>query len=484
MERSFYNEDFDFEELIRQKSDQYKLYPSDKVWRGINQSLHPNRKWYWLSLVLFLGGISYYTADQLNTPSHKIAGTNKASQSVDKEANQQAIVLPFTPPGDIAKTRVSRKTYDKKGLVVVMSEIQLKEEMIESPNANGSTSIDEASSTSIENTIKETTIAVKPTASAIADKEFVKSVITAADLDVFASLATTKPAVADKLAEDNVEINDEITSTSLEAADEKRVNWLHENAVYELTAPKLKRVSWQVYASPTMNYRKLVGDNDANIASDSKNIPIALNIQGDVDKLVNHKPGLGFEIGSMLMYAMNKNVTFKTGVQFNFSRYNIQAYSARSTERATIALSNFYSPSADSITSFTRLRNFGGSAEKGLENKYYELSAPIGVDVLVLGRGRLQISVGGTVQPTYLINRNNYLITTDYKNYTHEPSLVRRWNVNTSAEAFISYKAAGFKFQVGPQFRYQLFSTYKDKYPIHEFLMEYGLKLGVSKTFR
>jgi hypothetical protein len=48
MERSFYNEDFDFEELIRQKSDQYKLYPSDKVWRGINNSLHPTRKWYWL----------------------------------------------------------------------------------------------------------------------------------------------------------------------------------------------------------------------------------------------------------------------------------------------------------------------------------------------------------------------------------------------------------------------------------------------------
>jgi hypothetical protein len=102
----------------------------------------------------------------------------------------------------------------------------------------------------------------------------------------------------------------------------------------------------------------------------------------------------------------------------------------------------------------------------------------------LLGNDKLQLGVAGTVQPTYLINRNTYLITTDFKNYTQEPSLLRKWNFNTSAEAFIAYKTGDLKWQVGPQFRYQLFSTYIKEYPITEHLMEFGIKIGVAKTIR
>ena len=66
MERGFYNEDI--EELLKEKADQYKMYPSDKVWKGIHRSIHPNRKWYWLSLVLFLGAVGYYTFIEFITP--------------------------------------------------------------------------------------------------------------------------------------------------------------------------------------------------------------------------------------------------------------------------------------------------------------------------------------------------------------------------------------------------------------------------------
>jgi hypothetical protein len=92
--------------------------------------------------------------------------------------------------------------------------------------------------------------------------------------------------------------------------------------------------------------------------------------------------------------------------------------------------------------------------------------------------------VAGTIQPTYLLNKNSYLITTDYKNYMREPSLVRRWNVNGGLEAYVSYYTGTVRWQVGPQFRYQLLSTYSRKYPIKEQLMEYGFKVGVSKTIR
>ena len=51
MERNFYNEEF--EQFLKQKSDQYKMYPSDRVWNNVYKSLHNTRRWTVLGIVLF-----------------------------------------------------------------------------------------------------------------------------------------------------------------------------------------------------------------------------------------------------------------------------------------------------------------------------------------------------------------------------------------------------------------------------------------------
>ena len=61
---------------------------------------------------------------------------------------------------------------------------------------------------------------------------------------------------------------------------------------------------------------------------------------------------------------------------------------------------------------------------------------------------------------------------------------MRKWNVNTSFESFISYKTGDLRWQVGPQFCYQLLSSFNDRYPIREYLLEYGIRFGVSKTLK
>jgi hypothetical protein len=50
--------------------------------------------------------------------------------------------------------------------------------------------------------------------------------------------------------------------------------------------------------------------------------------------------------------------------------------------------------------------------------------------------------------------------------------------------AFISYKTGDLKWQVGPQLRYQLMSSFVKEYPIREHLFEYGITIGVAKTIR
>jgi hypothetical protein len=48
----------------------------------------------------------------------------------------------------------------------------------------------------------------------------------------------------------------------------------------------------------------------------------------------------------------------------------------------------------------------------------------------------------------------------------------------------VSIQTLGVKWTVGPQIRYQIFSSYKKEYPIIEHLKDYGFKIGLSKTIK
>src|SRR6187401_2796555 len=53
MERQFNNGDF--EKLLRDNANQYRMYPSEKVWKGIHSALHTRRRWYGLTAgIMFL----------------------------------------------------------------------------------------------------------------------------------------------------------------------------------------------------------------------------------------------------------------------------------------------------------------------------------------------------------------------------------------------------------------------------------------------
>ena len=463
MERDFYTDEF--EDLIKQKADQFRMYPSDKVWKGVKKALHPNKRRYWLGFALLLTGIAYYSIDQLIISSSDSNTSIKKETKPNASSGEQKVakVVPCTQdiPGPVFNGRKSDNLLSQKlqqDPKVIVADAGPEEFMTaENPGL----------------AIRKISGDENPVTDA-----YSKILVPSIQKDNYLSFEPSANVPAPVLV---TQVSPEQDAQKEE--DTKRVNWLQEFAVYDLATPKVKRLHWQLAFAPTMNYRRLTGSSNSNIPSNVKNVPIALNISGDIDKYVNHKPALGFELGSFLLYSANHSLTLKGGLQFNYSRYEIQAYSSP-TEIVTIAVSSLNGLSRDSISTFTRIRNFGGSAVKDIQNQYFQVSVPLGIELRLLGNERLQLGVAGTIQPTYLLNRNTYLITNDYKNYTKEPSLVRRWNLNTSAEAFVSYKTGGLKWQVGPQFRYHLFSNYSPTYPIKEYLMEYGVKIGVTKTIR
>jgi hypothetical protein len=167
----------------------------------------------------------------------------------------------------------------------------------------------------------------------------------------------------------------------------------------------------------------------------------------------------------------------KGGIQFNVSRYDIKAFNT-SYQLATIALNT--GNGIQALNTVTTYNNFNGYHSDWLQNFYVQVSAPVGVEFKLRGDDKVQFGVGTTIQPTYVLGDRAFLISTDYKNYTQIPSLTRRWNANASVETFVSYSTGHLNWQVGPQVRYQLLSSFINKYPVKENLFDFGLKVGIS----
>ena len=455
MERKFYHTDF--EELIRDKADQYKMYPSDKVWKGIDKALRSRRKWYWSGFVLLLSGISYLAITELVSPA-----TVKPVQkpAIEQKQQQPATVQQLTPFGtpviinrpllaDNNDEITSDFSMDENGEVTAAFDIPLK--LL--PGTANADPNDKAS------------VLIRGLAPLSSHEQYNFELSWPTNNTLSHVASPVESAVDNKVSE----------------AEKVRINWLLDNASFKIPETKSRKISWQLAFAPTVNYRRLSGSNNAKLISSASGVPVAAQISGDLDNIMNHKPALGFELGTHGLLKLNKKFTAKAGLQFNYSKYDIRAFKGPH-ERTMIALNS--QTGINPIYGYSDVRNFGGTEPEDLKNQYFQISVPVGIEFKVFGNDRLQLNIASTLQPTYLLNSNTYLISTDFKNYAKEPSLVRKWNMNAGAEAFIAYERGGVKWQVGPQFRYQLLSSYRKEYPIKEYLMEYGIKVGITKTIR
>ncbi len=107
----------------------------------------------------------------------------------------------------------------------------------------------------------------------------------------------------------------------------------------------------------------------------------------------------------------------------------------------------------------------------------------MGISYKLASYDNLEWYADASIQPTFIISGKSYLLSSDFKNYIKEPQALRQWNINTGVGTYINYKMEGISLQVGPQFRYQLQSSYKKEFTTNEKLYNIGIKLGVIKGF-
>src|SRR5665213_498261 len=452
MERVYF--DNEFENQLKEKSDQLKMYPSDKVWNEVHRSLHTRRKRFVAGMSVLVGGILILAGTQLLSPS-KTNGHNLAVTKTIQPppAPATADLHAFNPNAFSASDATNRQTESHLQQALPAPFISRTETSVSASREEGrflSSIKSEIAKTSAENRLANVSASSLPSG----NKVYL-------NLKETETVQQTLPAPAD------------VTGGIPES----------DKSVTQLTHIYNDRFSWEIYVTPTLNTHHLYGVDYQNINSSIQNAPITVVRFANVNGFVDNTPVMGYDLGGSLLYRLSKNFSLKAGLQFSFSRYYFKAYNS-SPSQAGATLSSYLGYISDSLTNYSLARTGNPKNPQRFQNKYYQLSMPVGMEWKVAGKRKLQLHIGATVQPSYLLNRNAYVLSSDYNSYGKDPAAYRRWNLQAGAETFVSYRVGSIRWELGPQIRYQILSTYKSSYPLQENLVNYGIRLGFTKSIR
>jgi len=425
-----------FERFLKDNADGLRMRPADSVWNRIENHLNRRRRWVYLTSGFFLLTASlfgYLIVDQSKQPSDPFAGIHTIEKNT---AVSTTTTTPATAGTNSAATASPFALNQKPGSDH-LSKASLAAALFQKPmsallNADATTEV--------------------------SSPEF--TLIPTDELQPVKNTATT-PKVQQSLAQNEVPPGIENVVNSYQ--------------------PKLKRhkSEFQLYFTPTISYRRLT-ENKSYLQAVPQNL--ATYSQAalyNVNSMVTHRPDMGLEFGFAFKFPVSTRLKLRTGMQFNITRYSIRAFTYV-PERTTIALNN-RNRGIDSVNTISSYRNFNGNYPDWLQNFYFQVSAPIGLEVsLTPAAKKTRFGIATSFQPTYVLGDRAYLLSTDYKNYSQVPWLIRRWNVNTSLETFVTYSTGKLRWQVGPQIRYQLLSSFVEQYPVKENLFDFGMKVGVS----
>jgi hypothetical protein len=109
-----------------------------------------------------------------------------------------------------------------------------------------------------------------------------------------------------------------------------------------------------------------------------------------------------------------------------------------------------------------------------------QTSLPVGLQYEFLHINKLQFNAAANFAPTFVIKSNAYLLSSD-GNYIKDNSLLRNWNMTSNFGVFVTLHSQKYKWIIGPNIHYQWLSTYKKEYTMQEHLINYGLRIAISR---
>jgi len=506
MENKFYIDDF--ERYLKEKADEFKMYPSKRVWNSIYNDMHPGSRWPSISTCIVLIG-TLFLVGFLNTTT-TVNKNNSGTVIVDQ--------IKAAPLASANSTNTDKPIIIAQNNAAPSSNNKLSTLNNRSLLTTVNRAINNDKSVAI---IDQSVVALKPNTEVLGSRKFlnIKAAIvgniidksnnitgeTIANEDATNLLALNLSAIN---FQSGIEKNSQYETITEQGQGDQQIKitasdiaavpasnqplkssginnqlseadkfWIENYALYNRPAAKKwkGRLSRQFYFTPSVVYRSL-----ENTANKSISAPGFVN-NSDVDNAVSQTPSFGIELGTGLQYDLFKKLKIKAGIQLNFTRYNSHAFDNGHPIATSLTMLSSTGNSAYEVYRISPYNSAYGITPVKLHNQTYQVSLPIGADYKLGSVDNIEWYAGATIQPTFVLAGRSYLISTDRRNYVKESDMLNRFNLNAGFETYLSIKTKGLTWQIGPQFRKQLFSTNDKTYSIDEKLLSYGLKIGIVK---
>jgi hypothetical protein len=447
------------EELLQAETNGFEMYPSDAVWGNIAQQVQEKKRWPALTIIAFFIIVALSISTFLNYPPDNLVAKIKYRDSMQ-------LVQQNTIAENIATAKKENfiEAFAKQTATTFTTSFNT--EKIEEENTIAS-NFTKAATIQLQAPVLQT---IQPITQL---QQSIQPIAILAVND--ANQAIETPAENTNKGISNIE------------ALVENLPLVYANGSGSVAIDKFRKTKpkWSVefYFTPSFSYRKLIDDSKPTIETNNvlaSTALLALNITTPLNELIRHKPAVGFEAGAAIGYSVSPNFSVTTGVQFNMRKYYIDAF-VNNNQVNIATINNGNSP----IRVLTDLSNTTGNTHALLNNQLYQLSIPIGINWKALNYKKLSVHLAASVQPTLTLNKDLYLLSTDYKYYASGESFLRTFNINSSADIRFQYNThKSSSFYIGPQIRFQHLPTYNKAYSIKEYRWDYGVRLGFIKQLK
>lgn len=471
----------DFERSLKEQADKFFLIPSERVWNSIYNDLHPGSKWPSLAVGLILlvslfwiGNTHKDTVEQ--GPSGNIESTvPQEVKKVDKnsiqlpnqsinigkdQANQQqpsigqTVLLPLAPAlwkrnkEGIPDNKVSIDVSSVEGPAFTRPFIKIPDYTVGfSPEISSSLLLAANSS------ISDMQLKNKRSLDKLSFNEMDKPVTRITEVDRYKSetkiasnLLTVKPANENGITQNNTPA----------VANKKK---------------KKRKTEWTFFATPE---RTTVHFGGYNLNKPSSGIVANPYSQHDMTT----KGRYGFQIGTDANYKLTKTIELTSGFHLNYTGYDIMA----ELIHPSLATVSYRNAKGEIFTkNYISIYGNNGNGSLKITNYNMQFAIPIGLQWTLFEQDNIKVSVVSTVEPFLVLGSKAYILSGDGKKLVNDPDIMRKMNLNGNFGSVVTFSSHKVDWKIGPSIRYQVLSTYHNIYPVKEHLINYGIRIGISK---
>ncbi|MEO8720397.1 MAG: hypothetical protein ABI372_04780 [Ginsengibacter sp.] len=509
MERRF--DMSDFEQSLKDHADQFSLTPSKRVWNGIYNNLHPGSKWPSVTIAIvfiitlfIVGNLNNSKKDADNSSkttrnenSKPTNNTNNISDHTIKTNQDQLSNSPeikiindqiLTDKNTSTSNSTSRNISSEKvnSSILSLNDATKNSNQIAVTNHNSEKNIfnkhrnkEKPLNTTAGNNISvNEAVRVTPDIYKLMELQTIDKFLIPNE-SIYAHLSDLVIPVSNESLyysppfffglEKTLNLQSE-NPTSLNSSPETKP------AQKNILRKKNKKVEWIFYATPSISTVYFDKTSDLHLTSQTPSSGLQNQSRSSLQLIRN--TNFGLETGAEMTYKISKKFKFVTGANINYSAYDNVSNLIHPTF-GTLILRNKSGVYAKSY--LTHYGDGQSPSQISLTNYNLDISIPVGLQYTIWENGKIQIELASTIEPSAILKSDAYIISSDGRYYLNDPSMVRKFNMGANFGSYITFTTKKIKWHLGPDFRYQLLSTYKNIYSSKEHFMDYGIRIGISK---